>query len=464
MVSGGFPGPEDDVTQIGLKHLPGQHSQSDHTPKKYAKGAGRVWTGKQVDERPTVSKLETGLIGEDVARHALSTMMGTEFKTTNVGLNNAPIDAFGDHTAVEIKTGLSSNGRTAQHWRATIGQPGVAEREQIALMNPQEKRQHHTRKRVAIMERKAAVLKEASKEAGAPVKGMTVGVILAPDGSRADVYAIPGFHQRLRWDDYATDEFYVGTYDVGQLTHKHLPGQHDQGDHTPKKYGRAGAGEPVESEYGEYDEYMDSINPGELVANEWDFYVAKGDEPTEAQIVAVQDIVKKLPLNHQARVEKTIIHASEQFVDPDLGTVAGVAHAYRRSVEVTTGWLRKGELRKPQARIVAHEYGHVVMGPDFRGLSTHDAKKLRTTRKDLTGLYDSRMDAAGVDRTRDLMHVETIVQAKDVKAVSYYSKTNRTEFIAESYAYYVTAPKTLKQKDPEAYAIMKDFFDGQEYE
>jgi hypothetical protein len=51
-----------------------------------------------------------------------------KFDTVNVGVNNAPIDVAGDHMAVEVKTGLASNGVKSQHWRATIGQPGKAEK------------------------------------------------------------------------------------------------------------------------------------------------------------------------------------------------------------------------------------------------------------------------------------------------------------------------------------------------
>jgi len=39
-------------------------------------------------------------------------------------------------------------------------------------------------------------------------------VILAPDGSKGDVFMVPDFHLRLPWKDYATDEYYVGTFDV----------------------------------------------------------------------------------------------------------------------------------------------------------------------------------------------------------------------------------------------------------
>lgn len=206
-----------DELHVTVKHLPGQHDQSTHTPKKYAKGAGRVWGGEQVDAKPTVSKLRTGAVGEDIAMRALGDMLGAEFQTVNVGLNNAPIDVVGNHTAVEVKTGLASNGKTAQHWRATIGQPGRVEREVIAQMTADEKRVHHARKRKAIMDRKVMMLADISKEAGAPIRGMTVGVILAPDGSRGDVFVVSGFHQRLPWKDYATDRYYLGTYKAGEV-------------------------------------------------------------------------------------------------------------------------------------------------------------------------------------------------------------------------------------------------------
>ena len=181
-------------------------------PGKVGGSSSRVWSGTTSTEPRTLSKLKTGGIGEALAIQALSTE-GAQFETLNVGINNAPIDLIGDHLAVEVKTGLSTNARDAQKWRATIGEPGKEEKELLKQMTPKEKLEFNSYKRQKILERKNELLKKLSEEAGEPVKAMTIGVILSPDGSKGDVFAIPGFHLSLRWNQYATDEYYLGTYD-----------------------------------------------------------------------------------------------------------------------------------------------------------------------------------------------------------------------------------------------------------
>jgi len=178
-------------------------------------GTGRVWQGEQhAKPEKKLSKLQTGAIGEELAMGALEEKLGAKFSTLNNGVNNAPIDVGGNHHAIEVKTGLASNGRTAQHWRATIGQPGKKETELIKKMSKEEKRAHHTWKKQKILERKNTALREMEKMAGTEIKPATIGVILSPDGKRGDVYFIPGFHLRLPWKDYATKEYHIGTYDI----------------------------------------------------------------------------------------------------------------------------------------------------------------------------------------------------------------------------------------------------------
>jgi hypothetical protein len=178
-------------------------------------GSKRVWTGQQqAKPEKRLTKLSTGAAGERVAMRALEKKLGAPFSTLNKGINNAPIDVAGNHTAVEVKTGLASNGKTAQHWRATIGQPGKKETELLKQMSSKEKREYNTWKREKILERKYDALSQMAKVAGEEIKPATVGVIMSPDGSKADVFFIPGFHQRLTWKKYATDEYYIGTYDV----------------------------------------------------------------------------------------------------------------------------------------------------------------------------------------------------------------------------------------------------------
>lgn len=198
-----------------LKHLPGQHLQSSHAPKHATGGKQRVWNGEPVEHTgKKLTKLEVGEIGEQLAMRVLEKINGVPFTTLNVGVNNAPIDVGGDHQAVEVKTGLASNGKTAQHWRATIGQPGKEETALIAQMTKEEKRAHHDYKREQVMARKYDMLKEMSAIAGGEVKPVTVGIILHPDGSKGDVYKFDGFHQRIRWDEAAEMGEYLGTYDT----------------------------------------------------------------------------------------------------------------------------------------------------------------------------------------------------------------------------------------------------------
>jgi hypothetical protein len=81
-------------------------------------------------------------------------------------------------------------------------------------MSREEKAAWFKRKSELILVRKNALLDKMSQEAGTKIRPMTVGVILSPDGKRGDVYAVDGFHLRLGWNQYATDQYYLGTYDV----------------------------------------------------------------------------------------------------------------------------------------------------------------------------------------------------------------------------------------------------------
>ena len=175
---------------------------------------GRVWNGVSEEAESTLSKLETGAIGEAVTMDVMAQIHGVPFGTVNVNVNNAPFDVSGDHMAVEVKTGLATNGKSAQQWRATIGQPGKEEAALLAKMTSDEKREHNAWKYQAILNRKHNLLAKMSQEAGSPIKPVTVGLILSGDGSKADVYAHDGFHLRIPWAKGATEENYLGTYDV----------------------------------------------------------------------------------------------------------------------------------------------------------------------------------------------------------------------------------------------------------
>jgi hypothetical protein len=189
--------------------LPG--SGSHYLPKEQ-----RVWQGRQQQGKVLFNQNETGRRGEVIAAKAMEEMFGVEFSLMNVGLNNAPIDVAGDHHAVEVKTGPATNGRSAQQWRITTSYTsGPTEKALIAKMTPAEKAEYNTYKQQQSMARKLATVDEMSRMAGTEIKPVTIGVIMSSDGKRGDAFMIPGFHLRLGWNNYATEKYYIGTYDVG---------------------------------------------------------------------------------------------------------------------------------------------------------------------------------------------------------------------------------------------------------
>jgi hypothetical protein len=181
----------------------------------------RVWSGTQQasaqelsNEAAGYAKLNTGQVGEKLAMKVLSEKFGVPFETLNVGKTNAPIDVVGNSSAVEVKTGLATNGPTAQHWRAMISKPSKKEQELIAKMTKEEKKELNRYKDQQTLERKHAMLDKMTEIAGTKIKPITVGIILSADGKKGDVFIIPGFHNRLKWAEHAVDANYAGTYDV----------------------------------------------------------------------------------------------------------------------------------------------------------------------------------------------------------------------------------------------------------
>ena len=129
-----------------------------------------------------------------------------------MGVTNAPLDAMSENFGVEIKCGLASNGRSAQQWRVTLGQPWKAEKELLASMTKEQKLEHNTFKLQEAKKRKIKLLTEIGKARGNKMRGITVGVILHPDGSRGDVFVLPGFHNRVGWNNPSLGDYYIGTY------------------------------------------------------------------------------------------------------------------------------------------------------------------------------------------------------------------------------------------------------------
>jgi hypothetical protein len=200
--------------------MPGGNPYHDDTGR-FTTGGGvaleksneRAFAGRQVETITQLSKLETGSLGEEIAVAYFRDHVGIkDVRSINVGRNNAPVDAVGDHTAIEIKTGLVSNSKSAQQWRATIGQPGKEETEWLRKASREEKATWNEKKAQAILDRKIAALKELSKELGVNMKPKTVGVIIHADRRKADIYVFDGFHHRIGWTSDLAKKSYVGTY------------------------------------------------------------------------------------------------------------------------------------------------------------------------------------------------------------------------------------------------------------
>jgi hypothetical protein len=176
----------------------------------------RVFNGESVPLNNTPSKLEVGKLGEQIVTQYLKDQGFTDARSLNVNVNNFPVDLVQDHQAIEVKAGLVSNGKSAQQWRATIGQPGPKEAKWLARASDRAKAAWNEKKQQAILDRKQAVLKQLSKDLGRTVKGSTMTVILNPDKKTADLYRFSGFHLRIAWNSDQAKSGYVGTFKYGK--------------------------------------------------------------------------------------------------------------------------------------------------------------------------------------------------------------------------------------------------------
>lgn len=172
----------------------------------------RAFNGETVETKTKLSKLETGAIGEKVVISYLKSQGFKDARSTNVKVNNFAVDLVHDHEAFEVKAGLVSNGKSAQQWRATIGQPGKAESAWLKKASPEAKRAWNEKKGQDILSRKTAALNTLSKQLGRKVKGSTFTVILNPDKKTADLYKFSGFHLRIAWNSAQAKAGYIGSY------------------------------------------------------------------------------------------------------------------------------------------------------------------------------------------------------------------------------------------------------------
>ena len=172
----------------------------------------RAFKGEQVDTKSSLSKQNAGKLGELITLRYLQQQGYKDARPLNNAQSNYAVDMVQDHAAIEIKTGLASNGPSGQQWRATIGQPGKAEAEWLKTAGKEEKAAWNHEKQEKILERKNAALKEVSRSLGRPVKAYTMTTILNHDTRTADIYKFSGFHLRIAWNSPEAQKAYVGSF------------------------------------------------------------------------------------------------------------------------------------------------------------------------------------------------------------------------------------------------------------
>lgn len=171
----------------------------------------KAFDGEVKQTKNTLSRLEAGALGEKLVTAYLQHGGLKDARTLNIKVNNFPIDLVADHGVIEVKTGQVSNSKSAQQWRATIGQPGKKETEWLKKATPEQKRAHNEKKAQAILERKQQALADLSQVAGKKIKAYTYGVIINPDTKRADLYRFNGFHLRIGWNTPQAAKGYLGS-------------------------------------------------------------------------------------------------------------------------------------------------------------------------------------------------------------------------------------------------------------
>ena len=172
----------------------------------------RAYTGEPIPLKTRLTKRESGKLGEDLALAYLRHKGYHDSKALNMERENFPVDLIQDHELIEVKTGLVSNGKSAQHWRATIGQPGPKEREWLKTASPELKREWNLQKAADIMERKEKVLRDFSEKYNTKTKGKTIATIINPDKKVVDVYEFEGFHLRIGWNSIEAKGNYKGSF------------------------------------------------------------------------------------------------------------------------------------------------------------------------------------------------------------------------------------------------------------
>lgn len=173
--------------------------------------AWRVWP-----PRRAVAPLEMpalGAFGEILAVEYLR-RYADEPDAQRIASSELPVDVLTARYAVEVKAGLSSNGRQAQQWRLTFSDAKGTERRTLAALSASERTAWFRRKQARIVERKTAVLDEVRRLAGRPIEPVTITVIVDAQRRDVDLFWFSGWHQRLGWNTPETRAAYRGTFHV----------------------------------------------------------------------------------------------------------------------------------------------------------------------------------------------------------------------------------------------------------
>ena len=172
----------------------------------------RAWDGEQAELSDVLSKQEVGDLGERTVVQYLQDQGFEDARPLNLERNNFPVDLVQNHEVIEVKAGLASNGKSAQQWRATIGQPGVKEREWLKTASLDEKREWNAKKMQAILDRKEAARASVSQKLGRKVKGATITTVVNSNKKVVDIYKFDGFHSRIAWNSAQAQAAYVGSF------------------------------------------------------------------------------------------------------------------------------------------------------------------------------------------------------------------------------------------------------------
>jgi hypothetical protein len=121
-----------------------------------------------------------------------------------------PLDLMGDKMLIELKTGLSSVGKSAQQWRTTFS-TSPAEKKLLKKMSPARRTEFYAKKQQEAYDRKGQAHKDIEMAVGQKLSAHTMGVILNHDKGLADLFMIPGYHQRVGWNQEQTKKGYMGT-------------------------------------------------------------------------------------------------------------------------------------------------------------------------------------------------------------------------------------------------------------